>query len=360
MTKQIWTSYHIKDIPERYNLKESDVIKLFCTTDLTLQNDNINYLNKYLGELCTMYYVWKNQIKSDYVGFQHYRMLFKNIETSKDILLNNGWCGDVIQFFNNGGLQTHILYQSIQYLSNKLNIKTSEIINIMQSNIICFDGNVFMCKWHIFEDLCETIFGFFNYLFPNQSWKNKNTLYAYITDLHLLFVNNKNIIRDHWYWAQDSYDWNPRYMIYFMEYFIPLYLNIKYNIHIYDKEKYFDTNVIDNNNIIFEWKTKVILCDFEYKNISIEQFKKWYELNNCTGINCFYIINYKQSDVYKNYVENDGLFYGKYRYAKFLNDLSELKNYDSNDIYIISLDEYIDTVSYKFYTKNIYEIKKIK
>ena len=149
-------------------------------------------------------------------------------------------------------------------------------------------------------------------------------------------------------------------MIYFMEYFIPLYLNIKYNTHIYDKEKYFDTNQIDNNNIIFEWKTKVILCDFKYKNISIEQFKKWYELNNCTGINCFYIINYEQSDVYKNYVENNGLFYGKYRYAKFLNDLSELKNYNSNDIYIINLDEYIDTVSYEFHTKNIYEIKKIQ
>ena len=38
----IWTSYHIKEIPKEYNIKENDNIKLFYTNDLKLKKDNIN------------------------------------------------------------------------------------------------------------------------------------------------------------------------------------------------------------------------------------------------------------------------------------------------------------------------------
>ena len=356
MNKVIWTSYHIKDIPLRYNLRESNIIKLFCTSNLSLKEDNINYLNKYLGELCTMYYVWKNQIKSDYVGFQHYRMLLRNIETTKDILVDNGWNDSIISYYNNGGLQTHIIYESINYLSNKLNKSQSELLDLMLSNIICFDGNVFMCKWNIFNDLCETIFGFLDYLFPNNSWKNENILYSYITNLHKLFINNKNIIRDHWYYAQYSYNWDPRYIIYFMEYFIPFYLNIKYNKYL-NNTKYFNTDNIDNNNTILNFQNKVIVCDFQNENISIDKFTKWYELNNCSGIKYYYIVNYSNSDIYKKYLENDGLFYGKYKYVKFIDN--DKLNLDNSLIYNISIDDYIDTISYEFHVYNKYNIKHI-
>ena len=70
---QMWCTYHNPQILIDYNLQETENFKLFNTDDFTLKEDNINYLHDYLGELTTYYYVWKNQLKSDYVGFCQYR-----------------------------------------------------------------------------------------------------------------------------------------------------------------------------------------------------------------------------------------------------------------------------------------------
>ena len=57
-----------------YNLTETNKIKLFNTNDLNMKGDyQINYLNKYLGELVMMYYIWKNNLKSDYILISQYR-----------------------------------------------------------------------------------------------------------------------------------------------------------------------------------------------------------------------------------------------------------------------------------------------
>ena len=61
-----YVSYCSEQQKYDYNLKETDNIKLIDVwTDLPA--DNINYLNHHYSELVTCYYVWKNQIKSDYV-----------------------------------------------------------------------------------------------------------------------------------------------------------------------------------------------------------------------------------------------------------------------------------------------------
>ena len=61
----IWCTYHDKQQLIDYDLHESEHFKLFNTNDLNMQGDNINYLNEYLAEFVCLYYVWKNNIKSD-------------------------------------------------------------------------------------------------------------------------------------------------------------------------------------------------------------------------------------------------------------------------------------------------------
>ena len=358
MTNFIWTSYHDKDIPSKYNLKEDEYIKLFCTTD-NVSNENINHLNEYLGELCTMYYIWKNNVKSDYIGFQHYRTLLRNIHTNKDILVENGWPFKINELFYMGGIQSHIIYSSVEYLSNKLNISTTEIINkYLLNDIFVFSCNMFVCKWEIFTDLCETIFGFLDYLFPNNMWKDPNNLYTYIENNVKLFDDTKKEDDKHWYWAT-YFPYNKRYIIYFYEYFIPLYINIKYN-QSYDGHSYLTDN-IDNNNTMY--KHKAIICDFNNDNISLEHFQKWYELNNCTGVFKYFILNYKNSEVYNKYLENDGLFYGKYKYVEFINSIDDKLNDDREiydyETYKLDINQYINTIAYKFYNNEKYEIKYI-
>ena len=87
----IWCSYHRDDIPKEYNLYNSKHFKLFNTNDISIYKDNINYLHDYLCDLTAYYYIWKNNLKSDYVGFCHYSKHFQHIDF--DILNKFGFYG---------------------------------------------------------------------------------------------------------------------------------------------------------------------------------------------------------------------------------------------------------------------------
>lgn len=72
---RIWISYHKDELVSKFNLKEDEHTTLFATHHPTGKKD-INSLNNVYSEMVTMWYVWKNAIKSDYVGFNHYRRRF--------------------------------------------------------------------------------------------------------------------------------------------------------------------------------------------------------------------------------------------------------------------------------------------
>lgn len=69
---RIWVSYHKDELVEDYGLKEDEHHVLF-PTHMEADKTNINRMNPVYSEMVTMWYVWKNNIKSDCVGFEHYR-----------------------------------------------------------------------------------------------------------------------------------------------------------------------------------------------------------------------------------------------------------------------------------------------
>lgn len=69
---RIWVSYHKDELVQQFNLHDDDTHKLFATHN-DVDGENINRLNPLFSEMVTMYYVWKNDIKTRYVGFEHYR-----------------------------------------------------------------------------------------------------------------------------------------------------------------------------------------------------------------------------------------------------------------------------------------------
>ena len=82
----IWCTCHNKNIAKEYNLYNSKHFKMYNNYIENLNEYNINNLHDYLREICTYYYVWKNQIKSDYVGFCQYSKHFSHIDYN---ILNN-------------------------------------------------------------------------------------------------------------------------------------------------------------------------------------------------------------------------------------------------------------------------------
>ena len=75
----IWQTYHEESLIEKYHLQENGIIRLFNSSNLQIEGQHINHLNPFYSELVTMYWVWKNQVKSERVGFCHYRRVFSGI-----------------------------------------------------------------------------------------------------------------------------------------------------------------------------------------------------------------------------------------------------------------------------------------
>ena len=64
---KIWRSYYQKEQYNDFNILTNNNVIPFYTNDLSNNQININYLNEYLGELVMLYYIWKNNLKSDII-----------------------------------------------------------------------------------------------------------------------------------------------------------------------------------------------------------------------------------------------------------------------------------------------------
>ena len=71
-------TYHSDSQLVDYSLKEEGAIKLF-KGNAPVEGENINHLNQFYSEMTTMYWVWKNNIISEKVGFCHYRRVFRHV-----------------------------------------------------------------------------------------------------------------------------------------------------------------------------------------------------------------------------------------------------------------------------------------
>ncbi len=188
------------------NTDKEYVLKNYYSDDYNItiyDNDKIyngvciNNLNRYYGELCTMYYVWKNNLKSDIVGFDQYRRQWHDINFDK---INN----DKIQVYTCWNTSNSLIYNNdlgcflyhfIMYIkfyypqyNDKLNyllFKYPEIRNHI---------NIFICKWEIFDKICNIIFGFLDYIMPNKQWIKKNTIKEYIDfNSKINIIKNQNV-----------------------------------------------------------------------------------------------------------------------------------------------------------------------
>ena len=157
---KIWVSYHKDDQVTRFGLKGDKNHEVFGT-HLTPEGKNINHMNPVYSEMVTMWYVWQNAKKSDYVGFNHYRRRF---EVSR--LPGKGEC-QVYRMLDFGDKTVYEQYAEchnvadmdtvLKILERRYGKGNAYVRNIRESSRLVANC-CFLMKWNDFVRLCRFLF----------------------------------------------------------------------------------------------------------------------------------------------------------------------------------------------------------
>ncbi len=160
MDYKIYVTYHNDDLVEKHHLSEDEHHVLFAS-HREIDGENINALNPVYSEMVTMYYVWKNNLKTDYVGFEHYRRHLKVLHMPKD-----GEC-QIYLYHNMHGLTVYKQYakwHNVSDLDTILSIvdekygKGNIYTTYIKESDILIPNCTFVMKWEDFTSLCEFMF----------------------------------------------------------------------------------------------------------------------------------------------------------------------------------------------------------
>ena len=165
----IWCTYHDNKLIDEYNLNYiPSYIKLFNTSDLNMTDNNINYLGPHLCEVCTLYYVWKNQIYSKYVGFCHYRRFYEDLGkyNIEKYGIHYYYCHHLILKIDEEYYFDNIKYLIYEYLYNLNMFDESLLYDAFYNEREiwgCWKIS-FISTWEIFNKICNIFFGFLEYV----------------------------------------------------------------------------------------------------------------------------------------------------------------------------------------------------
>lgn len=157
----IWCTYHDDLLIEKYELNklDSSIHRLYATHK---DNEliNLNHISKVINEASTMYYVWKNQIESDFVGFEHYcRIFYKylNINKNQCCVANISLCNvknDYLKYHNHND---YFLILDIIKEKYGEDSKYYKYLNA-DKNVNFVYWEMFIMSWDMFDQLCNFVF----------------------------------------------------------------------------------------------------------------------------------------------------------------------------------------------------------
>ena len=262
----IWKAYHKESQIKKYDLFENERIYLFNTTNLGYTGKNINHLNRLFCEGVCILYPYFNNIKSDIIGFQHYRRWYHSdyntlkineIKTGKiqvfqnrtiKIIDTNEKYKFISHFFTFWRMNNIFYNDCIEYLSNNYPEYLKE-----KENIYKFHGHsLFVCNWDKYIKFCELFWGYLNFISDKYRFDiyNENDWIEFIKEYFILYNrNNKvptitlpwipNIPYGHDNWINDDYIndlesfYYYRIFSYILEFFISIFADTEG--YIYDE-----------------------------------------------------------------------------------------------------------------------------
>lgn len=281
----IWCSYHDDNFINEYKLNELDqnIYKLYNVNSFEQPN-----LNKYFSEFTTVYNVYKNNIKSDIIGFCHYRRYFDLSTINFEDIYNKNEIYGVEEHSGGYGLDHEnkewpfcpkhgkIVYNTFLKFLEKNNVPLKESYEYYYHNLFSQFGHcLYLLRYDTFYYLADIFFKYLNtYIFPN-------------------FINDYNVI-----YSNENPDRNFGYTIEQLLGF--LIRNNNYNNSI------IKCNI---SNHIYAYKLKSgDTKEINYiKNLYISNlktgFKKFYIITNNINVNDWELLNEKYYYLYIEFIK---------------------------------------------------------
>ena len=345
---QLYIGYVNNDQIVNFNLKESENINLLNLSNHIDEND-INDLNEYYSELCVYYYVWKNQIKSNYVSIGQHRRYIDNVNFNR--LDNNeiqvfpilAHTEDISpnEYLLKDGFNSYIICSFIKYLlKNKLAAKEKIFDTIYNSKFKYSAFNVIACNWDVFNKICEFIFGFMQYIMFNGTYNILEDIKQWDEQIKFIYDKNRFIIDEHNLFCNYNYgrvNTHDRNIAAIFELLIPLYGKICYDVFYEENDK----------------KLGVEIYEFNKETI-YDQLFKWISKNTFSGTLNYYIKTNEENLFFLKKLINE------HWYSLANGNIHIVEEFPEN-IIILKLNEYIDvnTPYDSLSINNIHNIEKL-
>lgn len=157
---RIWVSYYDDEQAVQYDLHDDDTHRIFGVHH-DAEGKNINYMHPVFSELVMYWYIWKNNIKSSYIGFSQYR---RNLAV--DRLPKKGEC----QVYQIGNFGSKTVYDQFAHCHNAHDMdvmlscidekygKDNPYSRHIRESHIFYARCMFMMMWADFVKLCKFVF----------------------------------------------------------------------------------------------------------------------------------------------------------------------------------------------------------
>lgn len=147
-----------------YGLKADDNTILFKGNDTSYSGQSINNLNLFYCELCTLYYVWKNDLKSDYVCFKQYRRPFKHEDVGRMPGVGEVIAYEPISTYNPVLVQYALCHGrkravDLYYILCTIFGGDSMEVKYFNEKKYMYTNNSMVLNWKDFCNMCSFVFG---------------------------------------------------------------------------------------------------------------------------------------------------------------------------------------------------------
>lgn len=286
---QLWCTSHLskEKLKEKYNFEENENLKLYYLKE-EHEGKNIDKYGFEFGGFAAMYYVWKNNLKSDIVGFCEYRRYFPkdmiNLERISKGEIQTWECqvgyyhprtnryNNVFEWSLMFKYPTWVIYKFAESLSEYLNKPIHNIINDLcdTSKVTKMIGRqMYICTWEIFDKIMTIYNIFLNKIIPGfdddintfeNYWAAETTIFNQKYKINDLNLNDPE---QNFYWANgENIYYNRRIPAYYGETFIGTIINYLFPTFEYAINYFVNIEGINNDN-------KQQLLDLYFKDATI-------------------------------------------------------------------------------------------